>query len=58
LFGVPTQLWAGEHIAGYHNVVDPKGVWDGGKEKTPAAICRKVAQTQSGDAVDIWGDGE
>ena len=46
------------HIARYHNVFGPEGIWDGGKEKAPAAICRKVAQAKSGDAIDIWGDGE
>jgi GDP-D-mannose 3', 5'-epimerase len=46
------------HIARYHNVFGPEGIWDGGKEKVPAAICRKVAQAKSGDAIDIWGDGE
>ena len=45
------------HIARYHNVFGPEGAWDGGKEKAPAAICRKVAQAKSGDAIDIWGDG-
>lgn len=46
------------HIARYHNVFGPEGIWDGGKEKAPAAICRKVAQAKSGDAIDIWGDGD
>ncbi len=46
------------HIARYHNVFGPLGAWDGGKEKAPAAICRKVAQAKSGDAIEIWGDGE
>ena len=46
------------HVARYHNVFGPEGTWDGGKEKAPAAICRKVAMAESGDAIDIWGDGE
>ncbi len=46
------------HIARYHNVFGPDGIWEGGKEKAPAAICRKVAEAESGDAVEIWGDGE
>ncbi len=46
------------HVARYHNVFGPEGIWDGGKEKAPAAICRKVALARNGDAVDIWGDGE
>ncbi len=47
-------------VARYHNVFGPFGTWDGGREKAPAAICRKVAQAKlSGDhQVEIWGDGE
>ena len=44
-------------VARYHNIFGPEGTWDGGKEKAPAAICRKVAQASSGDAIEIWGDG-
>lgn len=44
-------------VARYHNIFGPQGTWDGGKEKAPAAICRKVAQTKSGDSIEIWGDG-
>lgn len=42
-------------IARYHNVFGPYGTWDGGKEKAPAAICRKVAKAK--DSIEIWGDG-
>lgn len=42
-------------IARYHNVYGPYGTWDGGKEKAPAAICRKVAKAT--DEIEIWGDG-
>jgi nucleoside-diphosphate-sugar epimerase len=45
-------------IARYHNIFGPDGAFDGGREKAPAAICRKVAQARSGDAIEIWGDGE
>ncbi|WP_068310408.1 NAD-dependent epimerase/dehydratase family protein [Polycladidibacter hongkongensis] len=45
-------------VARYHNIFGPEGTWQGGKEKAPAAICRKVAQANSGDAIEIWGDGE
>jgi nucleoside-diphosphate-sugar epimerase len=45
-------------VARYHNVFGPEGAFDGGREKAPAALCRKVAQARSGDAIDIWGDGE
>jgi GDP-D-mannose 3',5'-epimerase len=47
-------------IARFHNIFGPLGTWDGGREKAPAALCRKVAQAKlSGDPeVEIWGDGE
>ncbi|MDM9626078.1 NAD-dependent epimerase/dehydratase family protein [Rhizobium sp. S152] len=45
-------------IARYHNVFGPSGTWDGGREKAPAAICRKVAMTPNGGEIEIWGDGE
>jgi nucleoside-diphosphate-sugar epimerase len=44
-------------VARFHNIFGPEGTWDGGKEKAPAAICRKVAKAKSGDAIEIWGDG-
>ncbi len=46
-------------IARFHNVYGPYGTWDGGREKAPAAICRKVieAKDQNGSTIDIWGDG-
>ncbi|WP_039017867.1 NAD-dependent epimerase/dehydratase family protein [Halocynthiibacter namhaensis] len=44
-------------IARYHNIFGPEGTWDGGKEKAPAAICRKVAVAQDGGTIDVWGDG-
>jgi nucleoside-diphosphate-sugar epimerase len=44
-------------IARLHNVFGPEGAWNGGREKAPAAICRKVAQAKNGDDIDIWGDG-
>lgn len=46
------------HIARYHNIFGPEGPWDGGREKSPAAICRKVAKASSGDAIEVWGDGK
>jgi len=45
-------------VARYHNIYGPEGTWDGGKEKAPAAMCRKVASVASGETVDCWGDGE
>ena len=44
-------------IVRLHNVFGPMGTWMGGKEKAPAAICRKVAETPSGGTIEIWGDG-
>jgi GDP-D-mannose 3', 5'-epimerase len=44
-------------VARYHNIFGPEGTWDGGKEKVPAALCRKIAKTRSGGAIDVWGDG-
>src|SRR5437764_2594882 len=53
-FGLATR------VARYHNVYGPYGTWEGGREKAPAAICRKIAEAQiSGDhQIEIWGDGE
>jgi GDP-D-mannose 3',5'-epimerase len=45
-------------IARFHNIFGPEGTWEGGKEKAPAAICRKVATAADGDSIEIWGDGE
>ncbi len=44
-------------VARYHNIFGPQGTWTGGREKAPAAMCRKVAMARSGDAIEIWGDG-
>ena len=46
-------------IARYHNIFGPEGTWKGGREKAPAAICRKVAYVpESGGSVEVWGDGK
>jgi nucleoside-diphosphate-sugar epimerase len=45
-------------VARYHNIFGPEGTWEGGKEKAPAAMCRKVAEAKSGGAIEIWGDGK
>lgn len=45
-------------IARFHNIYGPNGTWKGGREKAPAAICRKVAEARHGDTIEIWGDGE
>lgn len=45
-------------IARYHNIFGPEGSWNDGKEKAPAAICRKVAEADDGGEIEIWGDGK
>lgn len=45
-------------IARYHNIFGPLGSWNNGKEKSPAALCRKVAEAKNGGSIEIWGDGE
>ena len=44
-------------VARFHNIFGPQGSWNNGKEKAPAALCRKVAETQDGGVIDVWGDG-
>ena len=51
-YGIPVR------IARYHNIFGPEGTWHGGREKAPAAICRKVAYlSETGGEIDVWGDG-
>ncbi len=46
-------------VARYHNIFGPEGTWNGGREKAPAAICRKVAYLpEHGGDIEVWGDGE
>ncbi len=45
-------------IARFHNIFGPEGVWKGGREKSPAAICRKIAEAKEGGQIEIWGDGK
>jgi len=45
-------------IARFHNIFGPEGSWNNGKEKAPAAMCRKVAQAKDGGEIEIWGDGK
>lgn len=46
------------HVSRFHNIFGPEGTWEGGKEKAPAAICRKVAEAEDGDWIEMWGDGK
>ena len=50
-YGLPVR------IARFHNIFGPYGSWNNGKEKAPAAICRKVAKASEGGEVEVWGDG-
>ena len=50
--GIPVR------VARYHNIFGPEGTWKGGREKAPAAICRKVSEAEDGGAIDVWGDGQ
>src|SRR4051812_40024938 len=45
-------------VARFHNIFGPKGTWTGGKEKAPAAVCRKIAEVEDGGQIEIWGDGK
>ena len=45
-------------IVRFHNIYGPYGTYEGGREKAPAALCRKVVNTASGESIDVWGDGE
>jgi len=51
-FGLPVR------IARFHNIFGPEGTWNGGKEKAPAAFCRKIAEAPDGGSIEMWGDGE
>lgn len=45
-------------IARFHNIFGPQGSWIGGKEKAPAALCRKAAEAENGEDIEVWGDGK
>jgi len=52
-YGIPVR------VARYHNIFGPEGTWEGGREKAPAAMCRKVAYLpEEGGSIEVWGDGE
>lgn len=48
----------GVRIARFHNIYGPEGSWNDGREKSPAAISRKIAEAENGDEIEIWGDGK
>lgn len=45
-------------VARFHNIFGPQGTWTGGREKAPAAMCRKVADAEEGGVIEVWGDGK
>jgi nucleoside-diphosphate-sugar epimerase len=45
-------------VVRFHNIYGPYGTWTGGREKAPAALCRKIAEVEDGGTIEIWGDGE
>ncbi len=45
-------------VARYHNIFGEEGTWEGGREKAPAAFCRKIAEVEDGGVIEMWGDGE
>lgn len=45
-------------VARFHNIFGPQGTWVGGKEKAPAAMCRKVIEAENGGSIEVWGDGK
>lgn len=51
-YGIPVR------IARYHNVFGPEGSWNDGREKAPAALCRKIAEVEDGGEIEVWGDGK
>lgn len=51
-YGIPVR------VARYHNIYGPEGTWEGGREKAPAAICRKVAYAEDSQPIEVWGDGQ
>jgi GDP-D-mannose 3',5'-epimerase len=55
-YGEETKLKT--RVARFHNIYGPLGTYEGGREKAPAAICRKIALAKDGDAIEVWGDGQ
>lgn len=59
LYSAAARNWELDiRIARFHNIFGPYGTWEGGKEKAPAAMCRKVAEALDGEEIEIWGDGK
>ncbi len=58
MYEFETEEFGPVRIARFHNIFGPQGTWKGGKEKAPAAMCRKVAETPDGGVIEVWGDGK
>jgi len=56
-FGFKRNCGTNVHVARFHNIYGPEATWKGGKERAPAAICRKIAEARNGTYIEIWGDG-
>ena len=54
----PTEADLETRIVRFHNIYGPYGTFDGGREKSPAAMCRKIALAEDGGSIEVWGDGE
>jgi GDP-D-mannose 3', 5'-epimerase len=54
----PTEFALETRVVRFHNIYGPRGTYDGGREKSPAALCRKVALAEDGTSIEMWGDGE
>jgi len=54
----PTEFALETRVVRFHNIYGPRGTYDGGREKSPAALCRKVALADDGTSIEMWGDGE
>ena len=57
-FAYHRNLGVQVRVARFHNIFGPQGTWRGGKEKSPAALCRKIAETAEGGEIELWGDGK
>jgi len=57
-FAYSRNLGVQVRVARFHNIFGPLGTWEGGKEKAPAAMCRKIAESPDGGEIELWGDGK
>ena len=57
-FAATRKFWSITRVVRFHNIFGPLGTYDGGREKSPAAICRSAVVANDGDEIEVWGDGE